>query len=196
MPRIKAATVPEHREAQRAAILDAAREVILGKGLTALTFGDLADRTGLARPSVYEYFRTKSALVTALVEEEAPKWQADVSAAMADSRSKEDAIAAFVRAILELVKAGRHELPFALAAGDLDAGARESMNKAHQGLFMLIVPTLKEMGVRDAVSCVEMIGGVVTAAGQALRHDKKRRGLVDLAVGFAVGGVRACARRG
>jgi hypothetical protein len=63
---------------------------------------------------------------------------------------------------------------------------------AHCALFMLIVPILMEMGVRDAVSCVEMIGSVVTAAGQALRHDKKRRGLVDL----AVGGARACVKQG
>ncbi len=196
MPRIKAATVPEHREAQRRAILAAARAVILDEGLGALNFAEIADRTGLARPSVYEYFRTKSELVAALIDEEAPGWRTEVSAAMEGTRLHEEALAAFVRAILELVKAGRHELPFALAAGNLDDAALEAIKKAHERLFMLIVPTLKELGVRDSGACLELIGGVVMAAGQALRRDRKRRGIIDLAVVFAVGGVRACVKGG
>jgi Bacterial regulatory proteins, tetR family len=40
-----------------------------GGGVASLKFSELADRTGLARPSVYEYFKTKGDLVVALVEE-------------------------------------------------------------------------------------------------------------------------------
>jgi AcrR family transcriptional regulator len=195
MPKIKAATVPEHRKAQRNAILEAARELILSSGTASLKFGELADRAGLARPSVYEYFKTKGDLVVALVQEELPTWSADVSAALVGSSSAEEAIATFVRTVLELVKSGRHELPFALAEGDLDADAREKIAKAHEDLFRLVAPALKILGVRDIASCLELIGGVITAAGQALRRDRGRRGLIEMAAFFAVAGVKSLASK-
>ncbi|HEY3478988.1 MAG TPA: helix-turn-helix domain-containing protein, partial [Streptomyces sp.] len=46
----------EHRTMQRRALLDAARSLLTEGGTEALTFPALAERTGLARSSVYEYF--------------------------------------------------------------------------------------------------------------------------------------------
>ena len=191
MPKIKAATVPEHREAQRAALLGAARELVLEGGLAALKFGDIADRAGLARPSVYEYFRTRSDLVVALVRDEAPAWRAAVSDALAGEAAPEASVRSFVRAVLELVRSGRHELPFAIAAGDLDDEARAAIGQAHAELFALLGPSLKELGVRDPGACAELVGGVISAAGNALRRDPRRRTLVDMAVDFASAGVLA-----
>src|SRR5690606_19635538 len=56
MPRITAPTVAEHRKAQQRALLDAAREILAETGRPP-TFTALAERAGMARPSVYEYFR-------------------------------------------------------------------------------------------------------------------------------------------
>lgn len=166
--------------------------MILVDGLGALTFGDLARRTGLARPSIYEYFRTKSDLAIALVGEESSKWRADVSVVMSCARSKEDMIAEFVRVILQLVKAGKHELSFVLAVVELDVDACVVMIEAHRALFELIVLSLEQMGVWDVFSCVEMIGGVVMAVGQVLRHDLDRCGLIDRVVVFSVAGACGC----
>ncbi len=195
MPKIKTATVPEHRKAQRTAILQAARELILSSGLPSLKFGELADRAGLARPSIYEYFKTKGDLVVALVEEEVPTWVADVSEALAGSPSAEDSLVAFVRTVLELVRSGRHELPFALAEGDLDADARGKIAKAHEELFRLVAPALKNLGVRDSASCLELIGGVITVAGQALRRSRGRRGIIEMSAAFAVAGAKSLSSR-
>ena len=195
MPKIKAATVPEHRKAQRAAILEAARELILANGVAALKFGELADRAGLARPSVYEYFKTKGDLVVALVEEEVPAWCADVAHSLAETTSAEASVAAFVRTVLELVKSGRHELPFALAEGELDADTRARIANAHDELFRLVAPAVKTLGVRDAAACLELVAGVITAAAQALRRDRSRRGLIEMASAFAVAGAKSLATK-
>ena len=83
MPRIRAATVVEHREMQRRALLDAARELVAGGGIAALTFPALAKATGLARSSVYEYFKSRADVVEALVAHEFPAWIGEVRTAMA-----------------------------------------------------------------------------------------------------------------
>ena len=195
MPKIKAASVPEHRASQRAAILRAARAVILKRGLAPLTFGLLADRTGLARPSVYDYFRTKSEIVIALVQEEMPAWRSSASQAMAQDSSPEKAIGAFVRALLTMVQSGRHELLFALAASELDDEAQAVIGQAHREVFSLLVPHLARLGVQDIDSGIELVSGVVMAAGQSLRRSPKRRNLIETAAAFTVGGLRACAQR-
>ncbi len=70
---------------QRGALLDAARSLLSEGGTEALTFPALAERTGLARSSVYEYFRSRGAVVEELCEVDIPVWAAEVQAAIAES---------------------------------------------------------------------------------------------------------------
>ncbi|WP_432052798.1 helix-turn-helix domain-containing protein, partial [Streptomyces xiamenensis] len=70
----------EHRSLQRGALLDAARSLLSEGGAAALTFPALAARTGLARSSVYEYFRSRGAVVEALCAVDFPLWAAEIEA--------------------------------------------------------------------------------------------------------------------
>jgi AcrR family transcriptional regulator len=54
----------------RAAALDGARRVLAEHGLRKATMGDVAVRGGLAKATLYNHFRTKDDLVSALVAEE------------------------------------------------------------------------------------------------------------------------------
>lgn len=67
---------------QRGALLDAARSLLSEGGTEALTFPALAERTGLARSSVYEYFRSRAAVVEELCAVDFPVWAAEVEVAM------------------------------------------------------------------------------------------------------------------
>jgi AcrR family transcriptional regulator len=71
--------VAEHRTMQRDALLDAARSLLSEGGTEALTFPALAERTGLARSSVYEYFRSRAAVVEELCAVDFPVWAAEVA---------------------------------------------------------------------------------------------------------------------
>ena len=84
MPRISAPTVAEHRAAQQRALLDAARALLAETGRPP-TFAALAERSGLARPSIYQYFRSADDLLRALVEDVFPRWAATVARAMDDA---------------------------------------------------------------------------------------------------------------
>ena len=66
---------------QRDALLDAARSLLSEGGTEALTFPALAERTGLARSSVYEYFKSRAAVVEELCAVDFPVWAAEVGAA-------------------------------------------------------------------------------------------------------------------
>jgi len=191
MPRIRAASVAEHRTMQRRALLDAARALLAEGGTEALTFPALAERTGLARSSVYEYFRSRAAVVEELCAVDFPVWAAEVEAAMRDAETPAEKIEAYVRTQLTLVGDGRHRAVVAISAGELDAGAREKIRAAHGGLIAMVVAALSGLGHAEPRLTAMLLQGVVDAAvrrielGAAEDPDT----VVEAAVAMALHGV-------
>nr|WSX76516.1 TetR/AcrR family transcriptional regulator [Streptomyces sp. NBC_00899] len=164
MPRIRAASVAEHRTMQRRALLDAARSLLSEGGTDALTFPALAERTGLARSSVYEYFRSRAAVVEELCAVDFPVWAAEVEAAMEAADSAEGRIEAYVRSQLALVGDRRHRAVAAISAGELDPGAREKIRAAHGGLVAMVVAALSDLGHDEPRLTAMLLQGIVDAA--------------------------------
>ena len=156
---------------QRSALLDAARSLLSEGGMDALTFPALAERTGLARSSVYEYFRSRAAVVEELCAADFPVWAAEVEAAMRAADGPEGEIEAYVRRQLALAGDRRHRAVVAISAGELDAGAREKIRAAHGGLIDMVVGALAELGATASFAVNEKSGraalvehGLTTAA--------------------------------
>ncbi|MDI5967533.1 TetR/AcrR family transcriptional regulator [Streptantibioticus silvisoli] len=158
----------EHRTMQRDALLDAARALLSEGGTEALTFPALAERTGLARSSVYEYFRSRAAVVEELCAVDFPVWAAEVSAAMEAADAAEGKIEAYVRRQLDLVGDRRHRAVVTIAAGELDAGAREKIRAAHGGLVAILVDALSELGHGEPRLTAMLLQGIVDAAVRRL----------------------------
>ncbi len=178
---------------QRAALLDAARSLLSEGGTEALTFPALAERTGLARSSVYEYFRSRAAVVEELCEVDFPVWAAEVEAAMAKAEGTDAKVEAYVRKQLELVGDRRHRAVVAISASELDAGAREKIRAAHGGLITMIVEALEELGHDQPRLAAMLLQGVVDAAVRRLELGAAEdpRTITDAAVSMALRGVRA-----
>ncbi|MER7398778.1 helix-turn-helix domain-containing protein [Streptomyces sp. NPDC000151] len=149
---------------QRDALLDAARTLLSEGGTEALSFPALAERTGLARSSVYEYFRSRAAVVEELCAVDFPVWAAEVEAAMERVEAPEEKIEAYVRQQLALVGDRRHRAVVAISAGELDAGAREKIRAAHGGLIAMIVEALGALGHKQPRLAAMLLQGVVDAA--------------------------------
>ncbi|MGV9879218.1 TetR/AcrR family transcriptional regulator [Streptomyces sp. NPDC003006] len=182
----------EHRSMQRGALLDAARSLLSEGGTEALTFPALAERTGLARSSVYEYFRSRAAVVEELCEVDFPVWAAEVSAAMEGAASAEDKVEAYVRRQLALVGDRRHRAVVAISASELDAGAREKIRAAHGGLIAMIVEALEELGHEQPRMAAMLLQGIVDAAVRRIELGAAEdpAAITEAAVSMALRGVR------
>ncbi|EFG09626.1 Putative transcriptional regulator [Streptomyces clavuligerus] len=191
MPRIRAASVAEHRTMQRDALLDAARSLLSEGGTEALTFPALAERTGLARSSVYEYFRSRAAVVEELCAVDFPVWAAEVQTAMERADSADATVEAYVRRQLELVGDRRHRAVVAISASELDAGAREKIRAAHGGLIAMIVEALAELGHEQPRLTAMLLQGVVDAAVRRIELGAAEDPgtIADAAVSLALRGV-------
>ncbi|MEU6509381.1 helix-turn-helix domain-containing protein [Streptomyces sp. NPDC046942] len=182
----------EHRSMQRAALLDAARSLLSEGGTEALTFPALAERTGLARSSVYEYFRSRAAVVEELCEVDFPLWAAEVAAAMELADSAEGKVEAYVRRQLALVGDRRHRAVVAISASELDAGAREKIRAAHGGLVAMIGEALAELGHEQPRLASMLLQGVVDAAVRRIELGAAEdpAAITDAAVAMVLRGVR------
>jgi AcrR family transcriptional regulator len=177
---------------QRAALLDAARSLLSEGGTDALTFPALAERTGLARSSVYEYFRSRAAVVEELCEVDFPVWAAEVAAALERAPSAEGKIEAYVRRQLALVGDRRHRAVVAISASELDPGVREKIRAAHGGLVAMIVEALEELGHPQPRVAAMLLQGVVDAAVRRIELGvaEEPATITDAAVTMALRGVR------
>lgn len=176
---------------QRDALLDAARSLLSEGGTEALTFPALAERTGLARSSVYEYFRSRAAVVEELCAVDFPVWAAEVEAAMERVDSPEAKIEAYVRQQLALVGDRRHRAVVAISAGELDSGAREKIRAAHGGLIAMVVQALGELGHEQPRLTAVLLQGVVDAAVRRIELGAEDpSGVTEAAVTMALHGVR------
>ena len=177
---------------QRAALLDAARSLLSEGGTEALTFPALAQRTGLARSSVYEYFRSRAAVVEELCAVDFPVWAAEVEAAMAGATTPEAKVEAYVREQLALVGDRRHRAVVAISAGELDAGARERIRAAHGGLISMVVEALADLGHEQPRLAAMLLQGVVDSAVRRteLGAAEDPQQIADAAAAMALRGVR------
>lgn len=72
MPRIRAASIAEHKSQTRREILEAAAALFRAQGYVETSLGDMAAFVGIGRTTLYEYFMDKEDLLASLVEDRVP----------------------------------------------------------------------------------------------------------------------------
>ncbi|MEZ5152017.1 TetR/AcrR family transcriptional regulator [Rhodococcus zopfii] len=161
MPKISAATVVEHRAAQRRALLDAAREYLAETPDRAPSLGDVAVRAGLARTSIYHYFGSRDDLLRAVVEDMFPRWSARIVAAMSAVAEPAERVLAYIEVNLQLVADGEHAIVGALATFTPQAFTNERMHAMHEELVLPLLDALREQGRPDPELTAEFINALV-----------------------------------
>ncbi len=91
---------PEHKQQRRDAILDAARDLALARGVRAVTLGDLADAVGLAKSNVVRYFGTREEIFVELCSEEGVRLRDALRPRLADV-TEQNLPAILARTLLE-----------------------------------------------------------------------------------------------
>lgn len=170
MPRIQAATVAEHRANQRRAILDAARDILAQGGAQAPSLAAVARRTGLARSSIYQYFRSKDDLLDAVITEMFPRWAAYVTSQMEAAATPGERALAYVDANLHLMASGEHAIARGLAVFAGSESLAESSRVLHDQLRAPLVRALAELGSDSPEAVSELVHAIVQRATQLIER--------------------------
>jgi AcrR family transcriptional regulator len=95
------ARIERRRDQTRAEILDAARNVILRKGLAGFTLADVAEELALTKPALYYYFDHKEALLFEVLLREWVESATSVQSAVEKTGSGVDAVEQLMRTVFE-----------------------------------------------------------------------------------------------
>lgn len=185
MPKINAATVVEHRAAQERLLLDAAHQLLQERS-SAPTMAEVAERAGLSRPSVYQYFSSRQDLLQALVKDTFPRWTEKINATMEKAKTPADRIMAYAVANIELVADGAHAVGSALATLAPGAELDEQAGTMHRQLQQPLIASLRELGFSEPGPLAEMINSVVHTGTRMLESGESLdqvRGHLDTILG-------------
>jgi len=180
VPRISAPTVAEHRTAQRRILLDATRAILAEGAEQAPALAEVAARAGLARSSVYQYFRSRQDLLDALIQDVFPRWSERVTEAMRAAPTPGERVLAYVNVNLRLVAEGEHAIARALTVVAPGKELDEKSGIMHRQMLEPLVGALTEMGAPAPETTAEMINAVVYAASRMIEsgsdeHDVRAR---------------------
>lgn len=103
MPRIRAASIDEHKEKTRHDLLAAAQSLIDDAGSADVPLGEIALAAGVGRTTFYDYFEDRDDVIAALVEEELPGVLADLIGTVPDELAVDRRLATLAAHIVEFV---------------------------------------------------------------------------------------------
>ena len=189
MPHIQTRTLAEHRDWRRAQLIDAAAAIALESGGSAITVAAVAQRAGLARTSVYEYFSSSSDLVADLVIDELRNFASMLQAAVGDCKDPFSCIDSWVTGALRYIADGRHLLAKALNATSLPEERAATIGAAHRALLAPLHKALEEIGVTDIVQALAYIQATTDVAAKRIEAGHDAEGEIKSATQFCINGL-------
>lgn len=180
MPKLWSATIAEHREAVREALLDTAGRLVDEHGPAGLTMSRLAERSGIGRATVYRYFADSGAALDAWHERQVGTHLQRLGEVRDRSATAEERLDGVLTEYARVLQSQpRGELSAALHRS-------EHVTRAHGQLHAIVAEALAgavSAGVvRRDVPVAELVPFCISALGAArdLRTDAEVRRLVGL----------------
>jgi AcrR family transcriptional regulator len=185
-------------EVRREQILDQAAHLILAEGLYAVSMERLARDIGISKGLVYNYFPTRDALLTALLNREQAELRDRGMASALEAESFEDLIRQTTRLYLEQTR-DRGALIAALLSDPSVALLMEAENRAdrERTVRYFVRAARREYGLPlpVAISAVEMVSAITDQAGRLVADGQLD---VETATGMCValitGGLQSLGR--
>ena len=189
MPRIETETLAQHRDWRRNQLIEAAASIALESGGSAVTVAAVAQRAGLSRTSVYEYFGSSADLIADLVLEELNNFALYLRDAVADTEQPIESIAAWIQSALTYIADGRHLLAKALNATSLPQERTAAIGAAHRALLAPLVTGLTAMGVKDNQRALLFIQAITDASTKRIEGGHDAEAEIKSATAFCIAGL-------
>lgn len=102
----------QHRERQRASILETARELFIQKGIQHTTLGEIAAEVGVTRATIYQYFANQTDIAWAILEASFEEIREDVARELYAGETGYQQIEAFLTYFLQALTSSPVQIRF------------------------------------------------------------------------------------
>lgn len=140
MPRIRAASIGEHKTLVRDSLIESAKELIAHAGTAEVPLGEVALAAGVGRTTLYDYFSDRDDLIATIVEEELPGVLDEIIDSVPSGRPPVESLADLACATVEFV-VNDPVLGLILHrdVGRLGKDAQDRIMQAHAGLASAMI---------------------------------------------------------
>ena len=179
MPRIRGASIGEHHEMVWADLAEAMRHLLLERDYESITMGHIAARAGLARNTLYNYARDKSALVLVLTQRAGlPAIERVAAIAARSAEPAAERMREIVEVVLEAFKDQILQLMFRPGSGLPDAEAPKGPASPFHAIVVEVENVVRDgiargefRDVDDVHLTVELLSGVMRAGAERIGRD-------------------------
>lgn len=189
MPRIGTKTLAQHRDWRRNQLIDAAASIAMESGGAAVTVAAVAQRAGLSRTSVYEYFGSGSELVADLVIDELHSFAQTLNIAVAECRDAQCIITCWIKGALTYIADGRHLLAKALNATAVPQSRTQQIGTAHRALMAPLVKAVTDLGIKDSQRALSFIQAITDASTKRIESGHDAENEIAYATAFCINGL-------
>lgn len=139
-------------------MLDVAVEVFAERGYVATSMDEIADRVGVSKPMLYEYFSSKEGLLLAAIREARAELRSTTEQAVIGATSGQDALRTGLLAFFEFIDKRRaewsllrHELTLigGTAADEVEA-IRRQQTELNSAMLRMFLPGADELEIEAA----------------------------------------------
>jgi AcrR family transcriptional regulator len=199
VPKIRAASIDEHKELTRRSLLDAAYRVIDEAGSAEVPLGEIALSAGVGRTTFYDYFDDRDDVIASLVEDKLPDVIAELIESVPAGLDTRSRLARLASATVEFVATDRvFGVILHQEAGRMGLDAQERIRHSHAQLATELA-SMYLRGVQEGVFrpmppylAGRFIQDTIMSAARALIDDGSRLDEVtDGVEAFLLGGLGA-----
>lgn len=189
MPRIETKTLAQHRDWRRNQLIDAAASIALESGGAAITVAAVAQRAGLSRTSVYEYFGSGSELVADLVIDELKSFTATLDGAVSHCTDAQCIVTCWIKGALTYIADGRHLLAKALNATAMPQSRAQQIGVAHRALLAPLMKAVVDLGVQDTQRALSFVQAITDASTKRIEAGHDAENEIAYATTFCINGL-------
>jgi AcrR family transcriptional regulator len=194
MPKIQTSTLAANREFRRQQLISVAMELATDGGAESITVAAVAQKAGLARSSIYEYFSSSSDLVAELILEELDYYTRRLADAIGEATDPFHKIELWIAESLSYVADGRHMLVKSLNSISTPDSRKEEIAIGHRRMLAPLRQSLIETGVADVQSAGAFLSSVTDAASIRIDAGNEAELETSNAITFAIAGLRALSK--
>lgn len=180
MPKIRAGTLEEHQELVWGSITAALGELLAERDYESVTFGHIAERSGLARNTLYNYASDKTTLMLAIAERESRPLIERIYRIAERDTTVADRMGAIID---ELMHAFVNPTIRLIAQPSLAVAARADSTPRREGPLTAIAQLIAQLiregseagefhGVDDEHLTAWLLGGIVRSAAERIVTDE------------------------
>jgi AcrR family transcriptional regulator len=181
-------TTPHPRQE---AILRAALELVSREGSEAVSMAVLAERTGLSRPAIYQYFASREHVLAELVINEMADLSNAVDRLVEGLDDPMERVRVWIHYCLAHLASDQHAAIRKISMDSLPDDQRGVVRALHAYFTTTLVSPLSDVGIADAPAFAGMIFGAVGACAERITAGSDFVAEASALETFVVSGIEA-----